>query len=115
METIGDRLLRLITERGTNMRTLAADLGSSPSYVSELCSGKRNARKVAVDKFFHMASLLETTPEYLLEGQGEKMDKAKTSKEAQLLMLFRMVAEDRKDFLLDMLKAAGHSGNESAA
>lgn len=78
-------------------------------------SGAKDVSKLAAGQLMALCSELSTTPEYLLYGQGEKMDKAQTSKEAELLMLFRTVPDDKKGMLLDILKAAGHSGNDAAA
>ena len=115
VETIGSRIKSLLEEQGVSQTSLAAAIGVRPSHVSEMISGKKDPRKLAADSFLLMCAELSTTPEYLFYGQGEKMDKAQTSKEAELLMLFRTVPDDKKSMLLDILKAAGHSGNDAAA
>lgn len=115
VETIGARIRALLNEQGRTQTALAAAMGVRPSHVSELIKGTKDPQKVSVDAFLMMCNELSTTPEFLFYGQGEKMDKAQTSKEAELLMLFRTVPEDRKSMLLDILKAAGHSGNDAAA
>lgn len=115
VESIGARIKALLIEQGRTQTALADAMGVRPSHVSELIKGTKDPQKVAVDAFLMMCAELSTTPEFLFYGQGEKMDKAQTSKEAELLMLFRTVPEDRKAMLLDILKAAGHSGNDMAA
>ena len=115
METIGERLERLIERSGTSRRQIALASGISTSHMSELVSGVKDMSKLAVGPFMALCAEVSTTPEYLFYGQGEEMDKAQTGKEAQLLMLFRTVPDDKKDMLLDILKAAGHSGNDAAA
>jgi len=115
VETIGKRIKSLLDEQDKTQSSLAEAMGVKPSHVSEFVNGKKDARKLATDFFLLMCAELSTTPEYLFYGQGEKMDKAQTSKEAELLMLFRTVPDDKKSMLLDILKAAGHSGNDAAA
>ena len=115
METIGKRIKALLAEQGISQTTLALAIGVKPSHVSELISGAKDVRKLATESFLLMCAELSTTPEFLFYGQGETMNKAQTGKEAQLLMLFRTVPDDKKDMLLDILRAAGHSGNEAAA
>lgn len=115
METISERLERLLSAHGSSRRQIALSCGVAPSHLHELASGVKDLRKLAVGPFMDLCAELSTTPEFLLYGQGEEMDKAQSAIEAELLMLFRAVPEDRKGFLLDMLKAAGHSGNDVVA
>jgi len=115
METISKRLARILNDCGTSRRQIALATGISPSHLSELESGVKDLAKLAVGPFMALCWELSTTPEFLFYGQGEEVNEAQTSKEAQLLMLFRTVPDDKKDMLLDILKAAGHSGNDAAA
>lgn len=115
VETIGKRIKALLDEQEKSQSSLAEAMKVKPSHVSEFVRGVKDARKLATDSFLLMCAELSTTPEFLFYGQGEKMDKAQTSKEAELLMLFRTVPDDKKSMLLDILKAAGHSGNDAAA
>lgn len=115
VETIGSRIKALLDEQGKTQTALADAMGVKPSHVSEFVRGVKDARKLSTDSFMLMCAELSTTPEFLFYGHGEKMDKAQTSKEAELLMLFRIVPDDKKNMLLDILKAAGHSGNDVAA
>lgn len=115
METIGKRLERILDGCGKSRRQVALSIEMSPSHLSELINNKKDINKLSIATFMTLCAEVSTTPEYLFYGQGEEMDKAQTGKEAQLLMLFRTVPDDKKDMLLDILKAAGHSGNDAAA
>lgn len=119
METMSKRLGRLLdrctAERGTSRRQIALSVGVVPSHLSDMANGNRDPEKLAVGSFMALCAELSTTPEYLFYGQGDEMDKAQSGKEAQLLMLFRAVPEDRRDMLIDMIRAAAHSGNGEVA
>lgn len=83
--------------------------------MSEMISNKKDPSKLAVGPFMKMCVELSTTPEYLFYGKGEVMSDTRSGAEAELLMLFRMVSDEKKELLLDLLKTAAHSGNDAAA
>lgn len=115
MNTIADRIKLLLPLSGHTGVSLATAIGYAQSSFSEVINEKKAASRMAVDTFMKMCHELLTTPEYLFYGTGEAMNEARTGKEAQLLMLFRQVGEDKRELLLDILKTAAHSGNEESA
>lgn len=114
MVSIGKRIEDLREKREFTGKALADAVGMGQGYLSEIINGKKDAEKLAVGTFMRLCEALQTTPEFLYYEEGDEMNSARTGLEAQILMLFRAVPEDRRELILDLLKTAAHSGNENA-
>jgi cyanate lyase len=60
----GEALAKQLEKRSTNQRTLAAKLGSSPSYVNHLLAGRKTAS----------ASIADTVADELCLPEKERID-----------------------------------------
>ncbi|MFE1574337.1 helix-turn-helix domain-containing protein [Comamonas odontotermitis] len=111
-KTFGERLAWWIDERGFSQKELAKQAGMSQGALSEICSGL--SKRPSAQNFMALATLLKLRPEYLLWGDGpaEATSFAQlTGLEAQLVMLFRGLANDaqRDALLIDVNDAYNNS------
>ena len=71
METLGERISRLMKLNGVNQKKLAKNAGVSEAAISRYINNERIPRS---EVLANMATALNTTSNYLLYGSDEKKD-----------------------------------------
>tara|TARA_Y100000815_G_scaffold270470_1_gene295181 strand:+ start:830 stop:1258 length:429 start_codon:yes stop_codon:yes gene_type:complete len=73
-EGLAERLVKVITERGTTERAVAVKAGVGPTYVRDITHGKVNSPTYA--KLYKVAKALDVSVGYLMTGTvGEERSK----------------------------------------
>lgn len=67
---LGDRIREIRRKRGLTLEGLAAMVSSSKSYMWEI--ENKNVARPSAEKLARIATALETTTEYLLDGESEE-------------------------------------------
>lgn len=110
METLQDRLKEARRDAGLTQVQLAKRVGITQASYSELERGEGRGSKHIVP----LAAALGVRPEWLQTGGLPKTAAPDVQRTEEVLRLWDSITEDRKDFLLEILRAAaqreiGHS------
>ncbi|MCR4594168.1 MAG: helix-turn-helix domain-containing protein [Clostridiales bacterium] len=100
MEKIGDRIARLLKESGYTQKELAQMCGVTEAAMSRYL---KNEREPKIEVVANMATALNTTTDYLIEGKESKEDFAEiyrlvarstvTMSEEEKMKLMRILIE----------------------
>ena len=111
MSTVGQNILRMRKEMGMTQEELAKRMGyTSKSSINKIEMGINDIPQSKIVKF---AEVLCTTPAHIM-GWTEKADEPKNSPdqlkltegEQKLLELFRLIPEENRAMVLEMIRAA---------
>ena len=104
-EIFSANLLYFIEKSGKSQKDIAEVVGVSTSAFNEWVKGKKYPR---IDKIEKLANFFRVQKSDLIENRekNNSTDDALTDGERQLLELFNRVPEERRQMILEMIKAA---------
>lgn len=104
-KVFSENIKRYMEDAGIDQIMIAEKLNVSTSTVSDWVTGKKYPRPDAMQR---VADLLGIMISDLQQEEGKRSEAAviTTEEERNLLNLFRMVPEDGREFVLDVIRAA---------
>ena len=103
--TVGERVRWLLEVKGLKQTEMAAKMGTTQAMVSNIVTD--SSRKPSAPSLLAMADVFECRPSWILDGRGDPFAWAVVSdaRQAELLRLFKALAEPQKEALLVTARA----------
>ena len=103
--TVGERVRWLLEIKGIKQTEMAAKMGTTQAMISNIVTD--SSRKPSAPSLLAMADIFECRPSWILDGRGDPFAWAvvSDSRQAELLRVFKALAEPQKEALLVTARA----------
>lgn len=113
MATLKDRIEQRLSALGLRRAEASRKAGLNPTYVRDLLEDRvQNPR---AEHFSRLAEVLQTTPEWLLEGRGPETRGADEISTEKVLQIWDRIAPEDRDHALKALRGFARDDRKHAA
>lgn len=102
METLGEKIKKILEEKGMSQRQLAIKMGISPSSLNQYVRGRKN---VGLKVLLNLCKTLDVSSDYLLGHETGTKKNKKTIKNIDALWDFLSVNTEKSIIQFDVLNA----------